>query len=70
MYPNETIDAHDWKTKRYAYVITLLKDKWCDVNVKQVSEEIWTLADQGIEDFYSYQVRISETMEDTAPLSS
>jgi hypothetical protein len=69
MYPNETIDAHRWKTKRYAYVI-MLTDKWCDVNAKQVSEEIWTLADQSIEDFYSYQERISETMEDTAPLSS
>jgi len=68
-YPNGTIDAHDWETKRYAYVITL-KDEWCDVNAYQVSDEIWTSADQGLEDFYSYQVRISKTMEETTPLSS
>ena len=69
VYPNGTIDAHDWMTKRYAYVITL-KDKWCDVNADQVSDEIWTSADQGIEDFYYYQERISKTMEETTPLSS
>jgi len=69
VYPNGTIDAHDWMTKRYAYVITL-KDEWYDVNAEQVSDEIWTSADQGIADFYTYQEIISKTMEKTTPLSS
>lgn len=67
-YPNETLDAHDWKTKRYAYVITLT-DQWYDVNANQVSDEIWDLADQGLEDFYFYQEKISNEMEATTPLS-
>ena len=68
-YPNETLDAHNWKIKRYAYVITLV-DQWYAADANQVSEEIWTLADQGMEDFYFYQDRISLEMEKTTPLSS
>ncbi|KAF5434427.1 hypothetical protein C5S35_14215 [Candidatus Methanophagaceae archaeon] len=67
-YPTGTLDAHNWKTKRYAYVITLT-DQWYDVNANQVSDEIWALADQGLEDFYFYQEKISNEMEATTPLS-
>ena len=67
-YPHRTLDAHNWKTKRYAYVITLT-DEWYDINTNQVSEEAWTLADQGLEDFYSYQEKISKKMEETTPRS-
>jgi hypothetical protein len=67
-YPNGTLDAHNWKTKRYAYVITLT-DQWYDADANQVSDEIWALADQGVEDFYFYQGRISKEMGETTPLS-
>lgn len=67
-YPNETLDAHYWKTKRYAYVITLT-DQWYDADANQVSDEIWSLADQGLEDFYFYQERISMEMEKNTPLA-
>jgi hypothetical protein len=66
VYPNGTLDAHNWKTKRYAYVITLV-DQWYDGDANQVSDETWTLADEGIEDFYFYQERISMEMEKTTP---
>ncbi|KAF5435458.1 hypothetical protein C5S35_11060, partial [Candidatus Methanophagaceae archaeon] len=67
-HPNETLDAHDWKTKRYAYVITLT-DQWYDEDTNLVSDEIWDLADHGLEDFYFYQERISDKMKATTPLS-
>jgi hypothetical protein len=67
-YPNGTLDAHNWQTKRYAYVITLV-DAWYDGNKDQVSAETWALADEGIEDFYVYQERIRMEMEKTTPLS-
>ncbi len=67
-YSNETLDAHNWRTKRYAYVITLV-DQWYDTDTNQVSGEIWTLADRGIEDFYFYQDRIRMELEKTTPLS-
>ena len=67
-YPNGTLDVHNWTTKRYAYVITLT-DRWYDIDANQVSKETWTLADQGLEDFYSYQEKISNEMEATTPLS-
>jgi hypothetical protein len=68
-YPNGTLDAHNWKTKRYAYVITLTGE-WHDADANQVSDEIWVLADRGLEDFYHYQEIISKEMEKTIPLSS
>ena len=64
--PNETLDPHNWKTKRYAYVITLA-DQWYDVNTDQVSDATWALADQSVDDFYCYQEIISRTMEATTP---
>jgi hypothetical protein len=67
-YPNGTLDAHNWQTKRYAYVITLI-DQWYDKNANQVSNETWALADQGLRDFYSYQEIISKKMKETTPLS-
>jgi hypothetical protein len=68
-YPNEPLYAHNWTTKRYAYVITLT-GQWYDEDTDQVSDEIWTLADQGLEDFDSYQKVISKKMEETTPLLS
>ena len=68
-YPNETLDAHEWKTKRYAYVITLIDDKWYDKNANKVSDETWALANQGLKDFDSYQDIIRERMKSTTPLS-
>jgi hypothetical protein len=67
-YPNGTLDAHYWSTKRYAYVITLV-GPWYDVNADKVSDEIWALVDQGLEDFYFYQERICMEMEKTSPLA-
>ncbi|MBN1763294.1 MAG: hypothetical protein JW878_09525 [Methanomicrobia archaeon] len=68
-YPNETLDAHNWRTKRYAYVITLV-DHWYDAETDRVSAEAWTLADQGLADFYVYQERVRTEMEKTTPLAS
>lgn len=68
-YPNETLDAHNWRTKRYAYVITLV-DHWYEADTDRVSAETWTLADQGLADFYVYQERIAVEMEKTTPLAS
>lgn len=67
-YPNETLDAHNWRTKRYAYVITLV-DHWYDADTDRVSAETWTLADQGLADFYLYQDRVRREMEKTTPLA-
>jgi len=67
-YPNRTLDVHNWTTKRYAYVITLT-DQWYDTDANQVSDEIWALADQGLEDFYIYQDIISNKMEETTTRS-
>jgi hypothetical protein len=66
-YPNGTLDAHNWKTKRYAYVITLTGE-WHDADANQVSDEIWALADRGLADFYHYQEIISKKMDETTPL--
>jgi hypothetical protein len=68
-YPNGTLDAHNWKTKRYAYVITLTGE-WHDADANRVSDEIWALADRGLADFYHYQEIISKKMDETTPLSS
>jgi hypothetical protein len=68
-YPNETLDAHNWMTKRYAYVISLV-DQWYDADTNQVRDGSWTLADQGVADLYFYQERIHEEMMKTTPLTS
>jgi hypothetical protein len=68
VYPNGTLDAHNWRTKRYAYVITLV-DRWYDAAANEVTGEAWAVADQGLEDFYRYQERIGTELEGTAPLA-
>jgi hypothetical protein len=68
VYPNGTLDAHNWRTKRYAYVITLV-DGWYDAAAQEVTGEAWALADQGIADFSYYQARIGAELERTRPLT-
>jgi hypothetical protein len=68
VYPNGTLDAHNWRTKRYAYVVTLV-DGWYDAAGDEVTGEAWALADQGIADFNYYQDRIRIELERTKPLA-
>jgi hypothetical protein len=68
-YPNGTLDAHQWQTKHYAYVVTLV-DQWYDAENTRVSEATWALADGSLADFYRYQSRIHEELVSTDPLTS
>ncbi len=68
-YPDGTLDAHAWQTKRYAYLVTLV-DQWYDAENTRVSEATWALADGGLADFYHYQSRIHEELVRSAPLTS
>ncbi|RMF91781.1 MAG: tetratricopeptide repeat protein [Methanobacteriota archaeon] len=64
-----TLDATDWDTKRFAYVITLTQD-WYDARTNTVKEDTWSLADQGLADFHSYEDVILTQMKSTKPLIS
>ncbi|HDS45479.1 MAG TPA: hypothetical protein ENN68_05225 [Methanomicrobia archaeon] len=68
-YPGGTLDAHQWQTKRYAYVITLV-DQWYDAGNTRVSEATWALADTSLADFYRYASRIHEELVRTVPVAS
>jgi hypothetical protein len=65
--PDEPLDCHNWRTKRFAYVITLV-DNWYNPNTNQPYSEIWELANEGLKDFRWYEDVIYEQMEATKPL--
>ncbi|NOZ77306.1 MAG: hypothetical protein GXO65_06520 [Euryarchaeota archaeon] len=65
-YPGGIIDAHQWQTKRFAYVITLVDD-WYDPAFNS-AKEAWAQADAALEDFENYEDIIYKKMESTKPL--
>lgn len=67
--PDEPLDWHNWKTKRFAYVLTLTSD-WYDGSTNKPYDETWELADQGLKDFERYENLIYEEMETTKPLTA
>lgn len=66
--PDDSLDWHNWKTKRFAYVLTLTSD-WYDESTNKPKERVWELADQGLRDFKDYEDIIYEEMEDTSPVA-
>jgi len=67
--PERPIDTHLWKTKRFAYVITLTKD-WYNSEANQPNDDIYALADQGLTDFKKYENTILTQLEKTTPLAA
>jgi len=61
------IDARDWETKRFAYVITLVKD-WYDASKNNAKDETWKLGDSALEDFKNYEDAIYKEFEKSKPL--
>jgi KaiC/GvpD/RAD55 family RecA-like ATPase len=66
-YPGSVIDAHNWETKRFAFVVTLVDD-WYDPAFNQAKDEAWAQADAALEDFSKYEDIIYTKMESTKPL--
>jgi KaiC/GvpD/RAD55 family RecA-like ATPase len=66
-YPGGVIDAHEWETKRFAYVITLVDD-WYDPAFNSAKEDAWATADEALADFKNYEDIIYTKMESTKPL--
>jgi hypothetical protein len=67
--PDRPLDWHDWETKRFAYVITLVGD-WYDPDTNLPDEDVWRQAESGLEDFKLYEDIILEQMEGTRPLAA
>ncbi|MBI5253921.1 MAG: hypothetical protein HY930_05955 [Euryarchaeota archaeon] len=67
--PDGVLDARDWKTKRAAYAITMVKD-WYNKVENQPNKEIWALADEALKDFSNYEEIVWRQMEATKPLLS
>jgi hypothetical protein len=65
--PRQPLDWHDWETKRFAIVVTLVDD-WYNPSTNEPYAEVWGLADAGLEDFKLYEDAIYEYMEGTEPL--
>ncbi len=61
------LDAHKWKVKRFAYVITLVDD-WYDAAKNQPKDEVLALANEGLEEFKSKEDTIYNQMAATKPL--
>jgi hypothetical protein len=60
--PDAPLKWHEWRTKRFAYVITLVSD-WYDPEISQVRDEAWGLANSGLEDFEKYEDAIFREIE-------
>jgi len=66
--PDSPLDVHNWSTKRFAFVVTLV-DNWYDQSTNEPREGIWELASLGVEDFSVYEETIYRELENTRPLS-
>lgn len=62
-----TIDSKDYRTKRFAYVISLTKD-WYDGAGNSVKPHIWSDADDALKDFKAYEALVYKQLESTKPL--
>ena len=65
--PSKPMDAHNWYYRRFAYVITLVKD-WYNPELNEVKEDTWKIAEQGLNDFYKYETLIYNQMVSSKPL--
>lgn len=66
--PDQPLDWHNWESKRFAYVITMVDD-WYDSESNTPYPEVWNQADQGLEDFKAHENVIFEQMKRTKPLT-
>jgi hypothetical protein len=67
--PDRPLDWHDWETKRFAYVITVVSD-WYNPGTNLPLDSVWNKADKGLNDFKLYENTIYEQMEGTIPLAA
>ncbi|MFQ5974701.1 MAG: zinc ribbon domain-containing protein [Candidatus Hydrothermarchaeales archaeon] len=67
--PEDPLDPRSWRTKRFAYVITLTTD-WYNSDTNQPKDEVYAIADQGLADLKKYEGSILREMEKTAPLAA
>jgi hypothetical protein len=67
--PKEPLDVHNWTSKRFGYVISLVDD-WYDPASNQPYSAVWSGADESLSDFQRYEDVIYEQMESTEPLIS
>jgi hypothetical protein len=65
--PDEPLDWHDWETKRFAYMITLLND-WYNPATNEPHNNIWGLGEEALTDFRTYEYVIRDQMDKTNPL--
>jgi hypothetical protein len=65
--PDRPLDWHDWKEKRFAYVISVVND-WYNPATNLPHDRIWEQADQGLADFETFEDIIYRQMESTEPL--
>ncbi len=63
------LDPYEWQTKRFAYVITLVKD-WYDAAKNQPRGDAIALAKEGLEEFKKNEELIYNQMKATKPLIS
>ncbi len=63
------LEAHEWQTKRFAYVITFVKD-WYDAAKNQPKGEALALSNEGLEEFKRNEELILNQMKATKPLIS
>ncbi|MEE8402838.1 MAG: hypothetical protein V3R93_03710, partial [Candidatus Hydrothermarchaeaceae archaeon] len=68
-YPRGPISAHNWTTKRTAYVITLIPQGWYNAATNKPTDETWALADQALDDYKKYEDIIFTQLESTKPVA-
>ncbi len=69
-YPGGVISAHNWTTKRTAYVITLVPPGWYDAATNKPTEGTWGLVDSALEDYKRYEGIIYTQLESTKPVAA
>ncbi len=61
--PTEPIDVHNWKNKRFAFVISLVSS-WYNAKTNMAYDNIWKNADNALQKFYEIQSIIEGDMEE------
>ncbi len=64
-----TLDAKDYETKRFAYVISLTSG-WYDAGKNQVKAEVWAEAENALLEFNKYEGILYQQLRSTKPLYS
>ncbi|MEE9474332.1 MAG: ATPase domain-containing protein [Candidatus Hydrothermarchaeaceae archaeon] len=68
-YPGNVIDAHNWVTKRTAYVITLVPSGWYNAATNKPTDETWELVDEASSDYKKYEDIIYTQLGSTKPIA-